>query len=54
MALLACEILPLTIIDIIDGELPITDIHPLSKDQTYLLKISQAMRGGNCSEEPAK
>ncbi|GBM16973.1 hypothetical protein AVEN_155126-1 [Araneus ventricosus] len=52
-ALLTCETLPVTTFEIIDGELPTTDRRDLSKDQMYLLEISQALRLGNCSDELA-
>ncbi|GBM55588.1 hypothetical protein AVEN_74543-1 [Araneus ventricosus] len=50
-ALLTCETLLVTTFEIIDGELPTTDRRDLSKDQMYLLEISQAWRLGNCSDE---
>ncbi|GBO32825.1 hypothetical protein AVEN_27169-1, partial [Araneus ventricosus] len=53
-ALLTCETLPLTTFEIVDGELPTTDRRDLSKDQMYLLEISQALRLGNCSDELAR
>ncbi|GBM40096.1 hypothetical protein AVEN_246005-1 [Araneus ventricosus] len=51
---LTCETLPVTTFEIIDGELPTTDRRNLSKDQMYLLEISQALRFGNCSDELAR
>ncbi|GBN48737.1 hypothetical protein AVEN_173703-1 [Araneus ventricosus] len=45
------ETLPVPTSEIIDGELPTTDRRDLSKDQMYLLEISQALRLGNCSDE---
>ncbi|GBM43342.1 hypothetical protein AVEN_166089-1 [Araneus ventricosus] len=53
-ALLTCETLPVTTFEIIDGELPTTDRRDLSKDQMYLLEISQALRLGNCSDDLAR
>ncbi|GBM35605.1 hypothetical protein AVEN_121049-1 [Araneus ventricosus] len=53
-ALLTCETLPVTTFEIIDGELPTTGRRDLSKDQMYLLEISQALRLGNCSDELAR
>ncbi|GBO21898.1 hypothetical protein AVEN_142418-1 [Araneus ventricosus] len=53
-ALLTCETLPVTTFEVIDGELPTTDRRDLSKDQMYLLEISQVLRLGNCSDELAR
>ena len=53
-ALLTCETLPVINFEIIDGELPITNRRDLSKDQVYLLEISQAVRLGYCSKELAR
>ncbi|GBN13469.1 hypothetical protein AVEN_263392-1 [Araneus ventricosus] len=53
-ALLICETLPVTTFLIIPGELLTTDRRDLSKDQMYLLEISQAMRLGNGSDELAR
>ncbi|GBM52562.1 hypothetical protein AVEN_138532-1 [Araneus ventricosus] len=52
--LLTCETLPVTNFEIIDGELPTTDRRDLSKDQMYLLEISQTVRSSNCSDELAR
>lgn len=41
--LLTCETLPKTTFEIIDGELPTTDRRDISKDEKYLLEISQAV-----------
>ncbi|GBN13581.1 hypothetical protein AVEN_120594-1 [Araneus ventricosus] len=53
-SLLTCETLPVTTFKIIDGELPTTDRRDLSKNQLYLLEISQVVRLGNCSYELAR
>ncbi|GBO15620.1 hypothetical protein AVEN_175212-1 [Araneus ventricosus] len=53
-ALLTCETLPLTTIEIVDDEIPTTDRRDLNKDQVYLVEISQVARLGNCSDELAR
>ncbi|GBO11829.1 hypothetical protein AVEN_267194-1 [Araneus ventricosus] len=53
-AFLTCKTLPATTIEIIDGELPTTGRRDLSKNQIYLIEISQAVQLVYCSEELAR